>query len=264
MIWSHLCDSEDGAVQQIDDALLKDIKRERRHETTADDLWIIQACFVGDRARVEIVESRYRKVFSSFKCDSCRSISVSYDMATTDVYHTGFTPIQFVHKMELCWTINNRPNVDDALRDPQYRPQSSTRPSWKSCFDALDHIIDKAHFDMRMQFNGNGFSVKHLGHLLETFRPMYSELLAAGAKVRIVFRQGYLIGGDGPTDSVHVVEKHTDLTNFYEMDRLYWYDGFRKTIGGLDKEWGDPSRRRWDVEGDEEFDRAIASGTIRY
>jgi hypothetical protein len=243
----------------------------KHSDITTDDPWIIQACFVSDSARIEIVESRYRKVFPSFECNSWRGISVLHDLATADVYLTGFTPIQFVKKMDLYCTIDDWLDVNEAQRDPQYWPQIRTRPSWKSCFDALGQIIDKAHFDMCIQFEGNGFSVKHLGHLLETFRPVYSELVAAGAQVSIVFCQCYLVDGAKQTDLITFYDKQTDLrsTTFYKMERLDWYGGFRKTVGGWYEEYrakkpGVPDRRRWNVEGDEEFDRAVASGSIRY
>jgi hypothetical protein len=93
------------------------------------------------------------KVFSNFKCDS-RGLSAPHDLATADVYHTGFLPFQFMKKLDLYWVTDDVFDVNEPLRDPQYWPQTPTRPAWNLCFNSLSQVRLKAHCKMRMQILG--------------------------------------------------------------------------------------------------------------
>jgi len=174
MIWTYLLDTEPKAVMRLDQALLETVRHARYCEERADGPWFVQACFVGPWVRVEILELRYRKLFTTFVSTS-RDVSLLHDLASVDAYHTGLKPMQFVRHLTLRWDMG-------ASRDPAYWPQTTGQPSWKACFEALLQIRYMSTFSLGFQVRESG---PHFEHLLETFRPMYERMTAAGAKITI-------------------------------------------------------------------------------
>jgi hypothetical protein len=262
MIWTYLLDSEQDAIKQIDQALIETVLHAKYCEDPSDGPWLIQACFVGPYARTEILELRYRKLFSTFVCRG-RGISVLHDLATVDAYHTGLKPIQFLRRLELHWRIHY--DTNEALRDPEYWARSNIdRPSWKCCFDALRQVQYKSHFSMELRIRemGSRRSIKHFGHLLETFRPVYDEMIKAGAGIKITSLRQWLVGK----------EMELDVTNFYGMDKGEWYKQLLSHSVEWDlkagKWWSEKapegSLRDWHVAGDKEFDDMVEKGVIRY
>ena len=223
MIWSFVLDSEEAAVKEMDQTLSETVVHAKYCEQPSDGPWFIHGCIIGPYARTEILELRYRKLFSTFVCKN-RGISVLRDLATADAYHTGLNPLPFVRRLELHWRIDL--NSNEALRDPEYWPHSTIdRPSWKTCFDALRQIKDKSHFCMELRIRevGSRRSVKHFGHLLETFRPVYDEMIQAGAEIRITSLRQWLVDK----------EMELDVTNFYGMDKEDWYKQFFEPQRGV-------------------------------
>ena len=262
MIWTYLLESEPDAVKRIDQALTETALHAKDCENTSDGPWLVQACFMGPYARTEILELRYRVLFSTFICKN-RGISVLHGLATADAYHTGLNPIHFVRRLELHWRIVF--NSNEALRDPEYWPHSNIdRPSWKTCFDALRRIKDKSHFSMELRIRevGSRRSIKHFGHLLETFRPVYDEMIQAGAEIKITSLRQWLVDKD----------MELDVTNFYGMDKEDWYKQLLSHSVDWDlkaaKRWNvkapEGSLREWHVEGDKEFDDMVERGLIKY
>ncbi|KAF2832869.1 hypothetical protein CC86DRAFT_399534 [Ophiobolus disseminans] len=229
MVWAYLLESDDKAVNEIDQVLTETL--------------------------------RYRKLFSIFECKT-RGVSLLHDLATVDAYHTGLVPIKFVRRLELHWTINY--NTSETLRDPEYWPHSIDRPSWRSCFDAFRQVRHKPHFSMELRIRelGSKRSVKHFGHLLETFRPVYDEMTAAEAKIAIVSLRQWLDDED--------MELH--VTDYYDMDKEAWYAQFLSKIIEWDvraaKHWTkdehESSVRGWHVEEDREFDDMVKKDLVQY
>lgn len=215
MIWNYLLVSLPGSVELIDQILTDTALNAKTCKEPSDGPWPVQACFVGPWARAEILEIRYRKIFRTpvFKY---RGILLLEGLATADAYNTGLKPIQFLRHLELHWDMGGQEWQNH--RDPEYWPQSTEQPSWKACFEALRCVKHKSHFtfDLRIRETGSNRSGKHLRHLLETFRPVYEELRAAGAKINIS-RECWRMNCD---------KFWLDLAEYYTMDADEWYAQF--------------------------------------
>jgi hypothetical protein len=116
MIWNYVLDSEPKAVKRLDQVLVETAMHARTCEKLADGPWFVQACFVGPWARVDVLELRYRRLFTTIEC-SRRDISLLYDLATVDAYHTGLKPMLFVRHLVLQWDMGR--DSGKARRDPK-------------------------------------------------------------------------------------------------------------------------------------------------
>jgi hypothetical protein len=261
MVWYYLFQSEDKRVKQIDQTLTETVLHAKYCEEPSEGPWFIQACFVGPNVRTEMLELRYRKIFSTFRYTG-RGVYALPDFATADAYHTGLKPLQFVRRLELDWSVVEY-NVH-RLRDPEYWPTSIEQPSWKACFDALRQVRYKSsfRFNLRIRELGPQRSGKHFGHLLETFRPVYEELIAAGSTIAITSLRQWTKEKD----------MELDATDFYKMDKEEWYKRFlthsiKWDIIAMDDRRanaGEAAVEDWHAEGDKEFDNMIERGMIRY
>lgn len=168
--------------------------------------------------------------------------------------------MQFVQKLGISLSLKEGL---EPLRDPEYWPTERNRPSCKACFNALRQIKNKERLDMELYIEDHNakLSIKHLAHLLETFRPVYEELIAAGAKIKILSVFFNFMSGD----------READITSCYTMKREAWLEHFKRSSEEMNQELqeeevdtGFDLRRVWDVEGDREFDDCMRKGLIQY
>jgi hypothetical protein len=260
-------DSEPKAVKRLDQVLVETAMHARTCEKLADGPWFVQACFVGPWARVDILELRYRRLFTTIQC-SWRDISLLYDLATVDAYHTGLKPMLFVRHLVLQWDMGR--DSGKARRDPKYWPQATEQPSWEACFEALRQVRCKSYFrfDIQIAESGAKRSGEHFRHLLETFRPVYEEFTAAGANITIT-RQHPPKGRERIS---------LNVTPFFTMDKDVWYEQFlahciesdlivRRQVADMDgdqREITVDDVQDWHVEADKEFDDMFEQGVIKY
>ncbi|KAH7080367.1 hypothetical protein BKA63DRAFT_242415 [Paraphoma chrysanthemicola] len=260
-IWTALLALEWSATADIDGVLCSKYDPVGARYERGEDPWFVQACFVGDEARREILELRYKEVLSDLNIE--RSVSFLRTLTTDDAFHTGMGPAQFLRKLSLHWNLKGVKDAchgtEESLRDPAYWPQDGFTESWTSCFGALRHIRHKAAFEMQfvMREANEELSVKHLAHLLRTFKPVYDELSAAGAKITISLDRWYYVHEASPLELNDVFSGTTGVWDAHLRERIEAWD--RETT-----EKGFITPRDWDVEGDKQFDELFEKGIIQY
>jgi hypothetical protein len=192
MIWIYLYELEANATENLDLALYSSVLGLPGEKIDDEFLepWFVQTRFMGVFARREMLELRYRHCFTIFHGSM---LSELHSIATVDPHSIGLIPIQFVQKVRITWTLDEG---FEPLRDPEYWPTERFRPAWKACFNALRQIKHKGRLDMELRIEGHSYGMgqrssrEHFAHLLKTFRPVYTELLEAGATIKI-YRGGY-------------------------------------------------------------------------
>ncbi|KAF2874870.1 hypothetical protein BDV95DRAFT_616118 [Massariosphaeria phaeospora] len=193
--------------------------------------------YTGAGTRAEIFELMYRRHYATYECDR---ISVLRHLVNRNRRHR-LIPLHFIRELTIRWEAQRS---REPLRDPKFFRNDETAglPSSKYCFEKFLTVPEKDRFTFTLRISFSNLSLKHLGHLLESFRPVYTSLVAAGSKIRIVYR-------------FHTVE--FDLTDYYSKPADLWRADLRRGINeGLG---GIPERAKfcWDDEGDELFDRVV-------
>jgi hypothetical protein len=187
MIWMYLYELEANATANLDLALYSSVLGLPGERIDDENLepWFVQFHFMGVFARREMLELRYRHCFTIFHGSM---LSDLHRIATVDPHKVGLIPIRFVQKVRIRWKADEGL---EPLRDPEYWPTERFQPTWKACFDALRQIRHKGRFDMELRIKDRIYGMgqlvnrKHFAHLMRTFRPVYTELKEAGARIRI-------------------------------------------------------------------------------
>ena len=236
IIWNLLLDntwsSQDWStiVQQLnscdnisDDEILK-------RDTTAVP-WLAQTGFMGDGARQEIIKTLIKR---HFQYHHAWGIYELYDLATKDPYQVGLTRMEVLRHLDLIWIMRPR-DGDIPMCDPQVSsgiPSQyslkiqlpwETLPSWKLCFEALLRVKHKDRFMLNATVNSDHLGLDQLVRLLETFKPVYEHLVAAGsqAKIRYLFCDRFRLLDDQPLLEL-------DLLEFFSTD----HDTWRRSVRG--------------------------------
>ncbi|KAF2874869.1 hypothetical protein BDV95DRAFT_563806 [Massariosphaeria phaeospora] len=206
--------------------------------------YFVQAAYVGSETQHEILEQVYRNHFNT--CDLKMGLYVLDSLATLD-YDPGLVPLHSIRELIIRWRVE--PGMTQCLRDPEYfdlgdNHTNLTIPTWKQCFQSLLSVKVKNKFVFILRLRDDHLSLKHLGHLLETFRPVYNCLLAAGSRIYLLYLNREVSGA--------VIR--IDLTEYFSKPADVWRADMKRIL--------DPSASsrsfRWDDMGDSEFDAKAA------
>lgn len=106
----------------------------------------------------------------------------------------------------------------------------------------------------------------HLGHMLETFRPVYEELVSAGSKVELKYGFEYAMDKYGFPQEIEF-----DLLEYFQTDRGVWRQSLKAMAEAKKKEAHAElhgvhryERRRLDKECDDEVEESTKAGRIKY
>jgi hypothetical protein len=196
-----------------------------------EDIYFIQAAYVGENFRKEIIERLY---YDHFRVLSLSSIKALHGLLVLDPLGTGLCGLDFVRTLRLYWESFFHYG---SPTDPAYI-RSSPLPSWKTCLGALLSVKNKATFEFTMEINFGHFNLCWFVHLLETFRPVYANLIAAGSK--IIFR-------------------HYSMMHKYDFDLAGYYEKpFQQGLSDVVREFRNLGQQ-WKPYGIREYVRCLGN-----